>query len=890
VAGLPTGTVTFLFTDIEGSTRLLQQLGERYERVLADHRQLLRAAFEAHGGHEVDTQGDAFFAAFSRAADALACAAQAQRDLAAHAWPDGATVRVRMGLHTGEPALAGGGYVGLDVHRAARICAAAHGGQIVLSHATRDLADGHLPHDTTLLDLGEHLLPDLQRPEHLYQLTLLDLPADFPPLKTLDRRRNNLPTSPTPLVGREQQVAEARALLLQYETRLLTLTGPGGIGKTRLGLQVAAELLDTFADGVFVAALAAASDPGLVAPAIAQALGLRESGGRTPEESLRAYLAEKRLLLLLDNFEQVLDAAELVAGLLAASRELKVLVTSREALRLRGEQEYPVPPLELPEGRAAVDRATASRCAAVALFVQRAHAARPDFELTDANTPAVVEICRRLDGLPLAIELAAAHVRILSPQTMVPRLASRLSLLTGGPRDLPARQRTLRSAIEWSYELLPAEEQALFRRLAVFAGGWTLDAAEDIGSPAGQEGRDPISILDGLESLVAKSLVRRREGDDGEPRFRMLETIAEYGVEQLAASGEVTEVRQAHAAYYVRLAEEAERRLTGSEQRIWLERLEHEHDNLRAALAWARDSDDNALGLRLAAALWRFWYTHGYLTEGRHWLDCWLRRGAQAREAGDSAARAKALLGAATLASIQDDPDSARALAEESLALSRERGDGNAVAGALNALGLMALQQGDVERASVLFEQGVAASRETHDPWIIARALNSLGQSAYVQADYERAATLFSEALELMRRVGSKSHVAITLLLLGHVRREQGAYDQATALYREALALSLDLGDKLRVARGLEAMATVVWVEGQPDRAARLLGSAAALRDRIGAGLHPLERPIIDRTVEAVRAVLGDGFDGAWAAGLAVLMEDAVADALDYAAESAAPR
>jgi predicted ATPase/class 3 adenylate cyclase len=890
VAGLPTGTVTFLFTDIEGSTRLLQQLGERYDRVLADHRQLLRAAFEAHGGREVDTQGDAFFAAFSRAADALACAAQAQRSLAAHVWPDGATVRVRMGLHTGEPALAGGGYVGLDVHRAARICAAAHGGQIVLSQATRDLADGHLPDEAALLDLGEHLLPDLQRPEHLYQLTLLDLPADFPPLKTLDRRRNNLPAQTTPLVGREQQVAEARALLLQHETRLLTLTGPGGIGKTRLGLQVAAELLDAFADGVFVVALAAASDPGLIAPAIAQALGLRESGGRPPEESLRAYLAEKRLLLLLDNFEQVLDAAELVAGLLAASPALTVLVTSREALRLRGEQEYPVPPLELPQGRAAVDRATAWRCAAVALFVQRAHAARPDFELTDANTPAVVEICRRLDGLPLAIELAAAHVRVLSPQTMVPRLASRLSLLTGGPRDLPARQRTLRSAIEWSYELLSVEEQALFQRLSVFAGGWTFDAAEDIGSPAGEEDSVPLSILDGLESLVAKSLVRRREGDDGEPRFRMLETIAEYGLEQLAAGGEATEVRQAHAAYYVRLAEDAERRLTGSEQRIWLERLEREHDNLRAALAWARDSADDALGLRLAAALWRFWYTHGYLTEGRHWLDFWLRRSARAPLSGHGAARAKALLGAATLASIQDDPDTARALAEECLAISHDLGDGNAVASALNALGLMALQQGDVERASVLFEQGVVASRETHDPWIIARALNSLGQSAYVQADFERAAALFSEALELMRRVGSKSHVAITLLLLGHVRREQGTYDQATALYREALALSLELGDKLRVARGLEAMATVVWVEGQPDRAARLLGSAAALRDGLGAGLHPLERPIIDRTVQAVRAVLGDGFDGEWAAGLAVLMEDAVADALDYAAESAAPR
>ncbi|HEX8036917.1 MAG TPA: adenylate/guanylate cyclase domain-containing protein, partial [Ktedonobacterales bacterium] len=355
MAELPAGTVTFLFTDIEGSTRLLQQLGARYERVLADHRRLLRVAFEAYGGHEVDTQGDAFFVAFSRAADALSCAAHAQRSLAAHTWPDGAAVRVRMGLHTGEPTLVGGGYVGLDVHRAARICAAGYGGQILLSQATRDLADGRLPEGTELLDLGEHLLPDLLQPEHIYQLVLSDLAAEYPPIKTLNRRRHNLPAQATPLIGREQEIAEARALL-QGETRMVTLTGPGGIGKTRLGLQVAAESLDAFVDGVYFAALAPLRDAGLVAPAIAQTLGLRESGGRSIEESLWAYLAEKRVLLMLDNFEQVLDAAEMVAGLLAASPGLKLLITSREALRLRGEQEYPVPPLALPEPHEAVDR------------------------------------------------------------------------------------------------------------------------------------------------------------------------------------------------------------------------------------------------------------------------------------------------------------------------------------------------------------------------------------------------------------------------------------------------------------------------------------------------------------------------------------------------------
>ncbi|MGZ3679245.1 MAG: ATP-binding protein [Ktedonobacterales bacterium] len=885
MAELPTGTVTFLFTDIEGSTRLLQQLGERYENVLADHRRLLRAAFEAHSGHEVDTQGDAFFVAFSRAVDALSCAAQAQRSLAAHLWPDGAAVRVRMGLHTGEPMLAGGGYVGLDVHRAARICAAGHGGQILLSQATRDLADGRLPEGTELVDLGEHLLPDLLQLEHIYQLILLDHPADFPPLKTLNRRRHNLPAQATPLIGREQEVAETRGLL-QGETRMVTLTGPGGIGKTRLGLQVAAESLDSFVDGVYFVALASLRDAGLVAPAIAQTLGLRESGGRSIEESLWAYLAEKRVLLMLDNFEQLLDAVEMVAGLLAASPGLKLIITSREALRLRGEQEYPVPPLALPEPNEAVDREAVSRCAAVALFVQRARAARPDFALTDANTGAVVEICQRLDGLPLAIELAAAHVKVLSPQAMVPRLASRLSLLTGGPRDLPARQRTLRSAIEWSYDLLAVGEQTLLRRLSVFTGGWTLDAAEEIALAAGAASSVPADMLAGLESLVDKSLVRRREGDDGEVRFRMLETIAEYGMERLVASGEAAEVRRAHAAYYARLAEEAGGRLTGNEQRIWLDRLEREHNNLRTALAWARDNDENAMGLRLVAALWRFWYTHGYLTEGRYWLSFWLERRMPTYHMNERAAQAQALLGAATLASIQSEQRTAIELAEESLALSRELGDGNRVAGALNLLGFMALQGGDVERAGALFEEELEVSRATQDPWTIARALNSLGQTAYVHEDYERAADLFGQGLELMRRIGSKSHIAITLLLLGHVRREQNAFDEATALYREALRLSLELGDKLRVARGLEAMATILWAEGQPERASRLLGAAAELRDGLGADLHPLERPAIDRTMGAVRAVLGDGFDSEWAAGRAFAMEAAVAEALGERIES----
>ena len=879
MAGLPAGTVTFLFTDIEGSTRLLQQLDERYATVLSEHREILRAAFAECGGREVDTQGDAFFAAFGRAADALTCAERAQRQLLAHAWPDGVIIGVRMGLHTGEPALSGGGYVGLDVHRAARICAAGHGGQILLSQATRELVEGRLPEGATLRDLGERRLKDLQRPERIYQLVAPGLPSEFPPLKTLDPR-NNLPAQTTPLVGREDELREARELLLRDEKRLLTLTGPGGIGKTRLALQIASELVDAFADGVFLVALSSVDTGDLVAPAIARTLGLRDASGRSEEENLRAHLAERRLLLVLDNFEQVIEAADVVADLLASAPGLKALISSREPLRLRGEQEYPLAPLPLPDEGERLHRETLLGCAAIALFVQRARATRPDFELTDANVAAVVEICRRLDGLPLALELAAAHVKTLSPEAMVPRLASRLSLLTGGPRDLPARQRTLRSAIEWSYDLLSPDERTLFQRLSIFVGGWTLDAAEAVGNLASADAPGSVTTLELLEALVDKSLVRRGEGDDGEPRFRMMETIAEYGVVRLAASGEERAARAAHAEYCRRLAEAAGRWLTGQEQRTWLARLEREHANLRAALVWLRESDESALGLRLAAALWRFWYTHGYLAEGRRWLDFWLERTEAGASHEERATRAKALLGAGTLASVQGEQDGSVALIEESLAISRELEDDDAVAGALNALGLIALQQGDHGRAAMLFSEGLHVSRRAGDPWIIARALNSLGQSAYVLGDYQRAATLFAEALELMRGVGSRSHVAITLLLLGHVRREQEVLPEATALYHEALSLSVELGDKLRVTRGLEAMATVFAARGTARPAARLLGASSTLRDEVGAGLHPLERPIITRTLDAVRAALDDAFDDEWSAGRALSLDDAVALAL----------
>ncbi len=582
---LPKGTVSLLFTDMEGSTRLLQQLGARYADVLAECRQLLRTAFQRWNGYEVDTQGDAFFVAFARAIDAVSAAVDAQRGLANHSWPEGVTVRVRMGLHTGEPTLTSEGYVGLDVHRGARIMSAGHGGQVLLSQTTRDLVEDELLVEVSLRDLGEHRLKDLGHPLRLFQLVIEGLPAGFPPLKTLDAHPNNLPVQPTPLIGREEKVAVLVELLGRGDVRLVTLTGPGGVGKTRLGLQVAAELSDRFSDGVFFVNLAPIRDAEFVVAAIVQTLEVKEiaeQGQAQPLQRLKAFLREKNVLLVLDNFEQVTAAALLVAELLAACSRLKVLVTSRIALHVRAEHEFAVPPLAVPDLKHLPDAAALAQYEALELFTQRAQAVKPDFTVTSANASAVAAICVRLDGLPLAIELAAARIKYFPAQTLLTRLEQGLGVLAGGARDLPERQQTLRSTIAWSYDLLSPEEQKLFRRLSVFVDGCTLEANEAVCTAAGALDED---ILEGLASLVDKSLLRQEEAD-GEPRFTMLQTLREFGLECLANEQETEVTRHAHALYYLRLAEESEPHLKGKAAARWLVQLELEHENLRAALDW----------------------------------------------------------------------------------------------------------------------------------------------------------------------------------------------------------------------------------------------------------------------------------------------------------------
>ncbi len=827
MASLPTGTVTFIFTDIEGSTHLLEQLGDRYAAVLAEYRQLLRATFQEKGGHEVDTQGDAIFVAFPLARDAVAAAVTAQRGIVSHSWPEGGTVRVRVGLHTGEPHSADTGYVGMDVHRAARICAAGHGGQILLSQTTRELVAEDLPEGVSFRDLGEHRLKDLTRPQRLFQVTVADLSSEFPPLKSLDALPNNLPIQLTSFIGREREIAEVKGVL--STTRLLTLTGAGGSGKTRLALQVSAEVLEELKDGVWFVELAAMSDPTLVPQTVASALSVREQSGRPVLTTLSDFLQPKHVLLVLDNCEHLVAVCgHLAETLLRACPTLRVLATSREVLGIPGEVIWRVPSLSLPDPRRPPSLEHLTQYEAVRLFVERAVYSQQGFALTNGNAPAVVQVCHQLDGIPLAIELAAARVKVLAVEQIAARLDDRFRLLIGGSRSVLPRHQTLRAAMDWSYDLLSEKERGLLRRLSVFAAGWTLEAAEVVCSGDGVEAAE---ILDLLTQLVDRSLVMV-ETQSGEARYRLLETVRQYGWPKLVDSGESERLRRRHLDFFFRQAD-IRHALAGAAigQEItvaWAQRMETEHDNMRLALEWALGSVGAETALRLAVALHLFWDIRGYWTEGRKWLELALA----AASGAPSSLRAKAFHGAGLLAWYQGDNRRTVAQLEASVALHRDLGDKEGIANSLDILGIVAYRQGDYGRAEALLEESLMLNRELGHKTPF--TLYLLGIVARLRGDYEQAEARGRESLALNRELGRKGSAALTLDSLGLLAYYRGDYTQAEVLCEEALALFRERADKFGTAGSLNTLALVACGQGDYRQAAALSEESLALSRESG--------------------------------------------------------
>jgi predicted ATPase/class 3 adenylate cyclase len=864
---LPTGTVTFFFSDIEGSTRLLQELGDDYRPVQDQQAEIMEAAIAGAGGTKVRTEGDSFFAAFPTPHQAVHAAVTAQRALARAPWPHGRRLLVRMGLHTGKGVLGGDDYIGIDVNRAARIAAAASGGQILFSDATAALVEQSLPEKVAVRSLGAHRLKDLDHSQRLFDLVVDGLRTDFSPPRTLEIP-SNLPVQLSSFVGRDAELAQAKELL--GRTRLLTITGPGGTGKTRLALQLAAEVSSEFPDGTFFVDLAPVSEPALVVPAIAAGLGIREDGWEQPVRvSLDDFLRDRQLLLILDNFEQVIDSGPVITELLELGSGLKVLVTSRASLRLRGEQDMPLAPLQVPDLADVQSIAELSRNEAVALFAARASAVAPGFVLDERTARPIVEILARIDGLPLAIELAASRAAVLSPEVIAARMERRLPLLVGGPRDLPARQRTLRATVGWSYDLLPPGHRMLFRRLSVMNGGATEEAAATV-CDAGDLGED---LLEGLLALEECSLVQTEHGPTG-LRFGMLGTIREFGLERLQAEDDRDAVERRRAGWCLDLAETADPLLRGPELLHWLQVLQVEHDNLRAALRWATERGEAGLGLGLLSALWRNWHLAGLLSEGRRWADGIL---ALSDAATPTRERSKGLTALGGLAYWQNDWPVVRRSYEEALAISRALDDPPGIAeGTYNLAFAHSPVDGRV-RARGLFLKSRGLFEELGDQRGIADSLWGLAMVTRLERDFGRARRFAEDSLALHRHRGDLVGLVDSLEEVGRAAFGMGDLDAARACFLESLQILGLVGYRTGIAIVLDNLAAQENAWGRPVRALRLAGASEALK-RAAGGQAPPEFLDLPDPRAAARATLSEPeVASAWEEGRGMGLEAAVA-------------
>jgi predicted ATPase/class 3 adenylate cyclase len=859
MASLPTGTVTFLFTDIEGSTRLLRELGADYPQLLARHRALIRAAVARHGGVEVKTEGDSFFVVFERAADGVAAAADAQRALAEEAWPIDAAVRVRMGLHSGSGELSEGDYVGIDVHRAARVSAAAHGGQVVITEPVRALIAADLPGHVNLRDLGEHELKDFPAPERLFQLDIDGLQTEFPQLRTLASRRGNLPEPPTSFVGREHELDDLTTLA--GRSRLVTLTGPGGTGKTRLSIEAARRMSGGFPDGAWFVPLEQVRDPRMVLPEVASALGVPEQPGRSRDDDLRDHLSGRTTLVVLDNLEQVVSAAGQISGLVTAAPQLRLLASSREPLRISGEQEFPVPPLPTEP--------------AVELFLQRALQVRPDFVPDADGLAAIRRICAALDGLPLAIELAAARIRVLTPAQIEERLGDRLRLLASSQRDLPDRQRTLRGAIEWSYELLGQDERTFFARLGVFAGAPDLAAIETIVDPAGK--LDAFA-LDTVESLVEKNLVRRLD-IAGTARFGMLETIRAFAREQLDSSSEREELEERHARHYLATAEGISKKLLDRENRSLFDVLEADHEEYRAVIAWAIRMDRPAIGMQLGYALWRFWQQQGHLAEGRSQLERLLALPSAQQRSAD---RVHGLAALGGVAYWQGDVAATRPVYEEALATARALDDTRLIAESLYDLSFPVAIGGEPESARPMQEEALDRFLALGDEPMADTVREGQAVLEVMAGNLERAREIQVAVTDSYRRSGRNYKVADGLTLLTLVNFRSDDRPGAWRTYAEATRTSLRLGDLSLWATALQIGALLQIADGRTERGAEMVGAMEKFQAERGPFLLPaLSLGMKDPAITVREVLEPSALDAAFQRGRAIPVEQLLQEVVD---------